>query len=115
MKTILITGAAGAAGRFLRRELAGRYQLRLTDVVPIDDVGANESYLRADVVSATDMARAAAGCDGIVHLGPVSVEGAWEPILAAFSAPGDGVADRMQGGDFCVVERGGDPTGPEPD
>jgi nucleoside-diphosphate-sugar epimerase len=31
MKTVLITGAAGNIGSQLRREFAGRYQLRLSD------------------------------------------------------------------------------------
>ena len=31
MKTVLITGAAGDVGTYLRRELAGKYKLRLSD------------------------------------------------------------------------------------
>ena len=32
MKTVLITGAGGDVGTRLRRELAGHYQLRLSDI-----------------------------------------------------------------------------------
>src|SRR5918997_2671171 len=53
MKTVLITGAGGGVGTLLRRELAGKYTLRLSDI-------------RA-----------------IVHLGGYSVEGPWDDILQA--------------------------------
>ena len=38
MKTILVTGAAGRIGSFLRPELRGKYRLRLSDIVPIGDL-----------------------------------------------------------------------------
>lgn len=83
MKTILITGAAGGVARFLRDELAGDYHLRLSDLTPIDDLSATESFVAVDVSDASQVLAAARGCDGIIHLGAVSVEGDWEPILAA--------------------------------
>ena len=36
MKTVLITGAAGDVGTHLRRELAGKYALRVSDLRPVD-------------------------------------------------------------------------------
>src|SRR5688572_2609411 len=39
MRSVLITGAAGDIGTHLRRELAGVYQLRLSDIRPIDRLG----------------------------------------------------------------------------
>ena len=42
MKTILITGAGGGVGTLLRRELAGKYELRLSDIRPITDLRDNE-------------------------------------------------------------------------
>jgi nucleoside-diphosphate-sugar epimerase len=49
MKTILMTGAAGRIGTFLRPELAGKYRLRLSDVKPIRDLRPGESFVRADI------------------------------------------------------------------
>ncbi|TMH50541.1 MAG: NAD(P)-dependent oxidoreductase, partial [Betaproteobacteria bacterium] len=46
MKKILITGAAGDVGSHLRRELAGRYALRLSDIRPIRDLAKGEEFIR---------------------------------------------------------------------
>jgi len=83
MKTILITGAAGGIGTHLRRELAGKYRLRLSDVRPIKDLAKGESFLRADITQLADLVRATKGVDAIVHLGGHSVEGSWDEILPA--------------------------------
>ncbi len=81
MKNILMTGAAGGVGTFLRREFAGRYQLRLSDRRPIKDLEAGESFIPGDCALLEDMLRATDGIDGIIHLGGYSVEGPWETIL----------------------------------
>ena len=83
MKTILITGATGGIGSFLRRELAGRYQLRLSDIRPIAQRARGETFMRADVSSMSDMLRVTKGVDAIVHMGGYSVEGPWDAILRA--------------------------------
>lgn len=83
MKTILITGAAGGIGGHLRRELAGRYRLRLSDIRPIKPLAEGESFVRADIARLGELLRAAKGVDAIVHLGGYSVEGRWEDIHAA--------------------------------
>lgn len=80
MKTILITGAAGDIGTHLRRELAGRYRLRLSDLRPVRALGKGETYARADIAKLSDMLRVTKGVDAIVHLGGYSVEGPWEGI-----------------------------------
>lgn len=82
MKTILITGAAGDVGTHLRRELAGRYQIRASDLRPFKK-RAGESATRADIASMRDALRITKGVDAIVHLGGYSVEGPWENILNA--------------------------------
>jgi uronate dehydrogenase len=83
MKTILITGAAGDVGTHLRRELSGRYRLRLSDVKPIANLAAGEELMRADISVMDDLAAVTRGVDAIVHLGGFSVEGPWETILSA--------------------------------
>ena len=83
MKKILITGAAGDVGGHLRRELAGRYALRLSDIRPVDDLADGEEFIRGDCASLRDMLKVTKGVDAIVHLGGFSVEGDWDTILRA--------------------------------
>jgi uronate dehydrogenase len=83
MKTILITGAAGDVGSHLRRELAGKYSLRLSDIRPVKKLTAGETSVRGDVARLTDMLRVTKGVDAIVHLGGFAVEGPWDAVLRA--------------------------------
>ena len=83
MKKILITGAAGDVGGHLRRELAGRYALRLSDIRPVDDLADGEEFIRGDCASLRDMLKVTKGVEAIVHLGGFSVEGDWDTILRA--------------------------------
>jgi len=82
MKTVLITGAGGDVGTHLRRELAGRYRLRLSDVEPLRARAKGERFVLGDVTRLADMLRATKGVDAVVHLGAWSVEGDWPTILA---------------------------------
>jgi uronate dehydrogenase len=83
MKTVLITGAAGNVGGHLRRELSGKFNLRLSDIVPIKDLAPGEKSAHGDVAKMADMLRVTKGVDAIVHLGGFSAEGPWESILQA--------------------------------
>ena len=83
MKTILVTGAAGDVASHLRRELSGRYALRLSDIKSVGKLAPGETFVRADVASMPAMLRATRGVDAIVHLGAWSVEGDWKTILSA--------------------------------
>jgi uronate dehydrogenase len=83
MKKILITGAAGDVGGHLRRELAGRYALRLSDIRPVADLSPEEEFIRGDCASLRDMLRVTQGVEAVVHLGGFSVEGPWDTILRA--------------------------------
>jgi len=83
MKKILITGAAGDIGSHLRRELAGRYALRLSDIRPIKNLAKGEEFIRGDCANLRDMLRVTQGVAAVVHLGGFSVEGSWEVILRA--------------------------------
>src|SRR6184192_3808568 len=83
MKTVLITGATGDVGTHLRRELAGKYKLRLSDRRPLKNKSKSESFLKADISKMSDALRITKGADAIVHLGGYSVEGPWEAIHKA--------------------------------
>jgi uronate dehydrogenase len=83
MKTILMTGAAGRIGTFLRPELAGKYRLRLSDIEPIDDLRPGETFVRADISNYSEMLEVTRGADAVVHFGGQSGEHDWEHILSA--------------------------------
>ena len=83
MKTILITGAAGDVGTHLRRELAGKYVLRVSDLRSLKKINKEEIFVRADISKFSDALRITKGVDAVVHLGGYSVEGPWEGILNA--------------------------------
>ena len=83
MKTILMTGAAGRIGSFLRPELAGKYKLRLSDIKPIKNLKPGETFMRADISKLSDMLRVTKGVDAVVHFGGQSGEHDWDHILSA--------------------------------
>jgi uronate dehydrogenase len=83
VKTILITGAAGDVGTHLRRELAGKYALRVSDLRPLKRFDKSERHARADISKFADALRITRGVDAVVHLGGYSVEGPWAAILSA--------------------------------
>jgi uronate dehydrogenase len=81
---LLLTGAAGGLGRELRprlRALAG--VLRVSDLQPMAPAGAGEEVVVAALEDATAVDAMVAGCDAIVHLGGISVEGPFLPIVQA--------------------------------
>ncbi|HEX4985159.1 MAG TPA: NAD(P)-dependent oxidoreductase [Burkholderiales bacterium] len=83
MKTVLITGGAGDVAGHLRRELSGRYALRLSDVRAVGTLAPGETFAPGDISRLSDMLRVTRGVDAIVHLGGYSVEGPWDEILHA--------------------------------
>ena len=82
MKTVLITGATGDVGTHLRRELAGKYRLVVSDKRNLKKEK-GEKFIRADISRMSDALKITKGVDAIVHLGGYSVEGPWEAILQA--------------------------------
>ena len=82
-KLVLITGAAGDVGTHLRRELAGRFRFRLSDLRTIQGKAKDHTFMRADIARFADALRITRGVDAIVHLGGYSVEGSWKDIHAA--------------------------------
>ncbi len=83
MKTILMTGAAGRIGTFLRPELAGKYKLRLSDITPIRDLKHGETFVRADISKMSDALKITKGVDAVMHFGGQSGEHDWDHILSA--------------------------------
>lgn len=83
MKTLLLTGAAGDVGTHLRRELAGKYLLRVSDLRSLRKINKEEQFVRADISKMSDALKITKGVDAIVHLGGYSVEGPWAGILQA--------------------------------
>ncbi len=81
---LLLTGAAGGLGRQLRPRLKAHCtHLRLSDIADLGTAAPGEELAPAALERADDMLRLLAGVDAVVHLGGVSVEGPFEPILQA--------------------------------
>jgi uronate dehydrogenase len=82
--TLLLTGAAGGVGTALRERLkANCTVLRLSDRVDFGPAQAGEEVVVADLAEAAAVSAMVQGCQAIVHLGGVSVEGPFNPILQA--------------------------------
>ncbi len=81
---LLLTGAAGGLGQALRERLKANCDvLRLSDRVPFGEVGQNEEIVLADLADADAVNAMVTGVNAIIHLGGISVEGPFEPILQA--------------------------------
>ena len=83
MKKLVLTGAAGRLGSYLREPLSKLCdQLVSTDLAA--DVGTlypNESYVTADLADLDAMVELLAGADMVVHFGAVGDEAPFETIL----------------------------------
>ncbi|MEO7337005.1 MAG: NAD(P)-dependent oxidoreductase [Caldimonas sp.] len=83
-KRLLMTGAAGGLGRELRTRLKACCDvLRLSDIADLGTPAAGEELVTAALENADDVLRLLDGVEAVVHLGGVSVEGPFEPILQA--------------------------------
>jgi len=81
---LLLTGAAGGLGKALRERLKANCSvLRLSDVQPFGAAAAGEEVVLADLADSAAVHTMVQGVDAIVHLGGVSVEGPFGPILQA--------------------------------
>ena len=81
---LLLTGAAGGLGRVLRPRLKAHCEsLRLSDIADLGVAAAGEELMPAALENATAVLDLLAGVDAVVHLGGISVEGPFEPILQA--------------------------------
>ncbi len=80
-RKVLITGAAGRIGSFLTRNLAGRYDLVLSDILPVADTH-GFPYVKADISELDAMRALCRGIETVVHLGAdPSTEATWESLL----------------------------------
>jgi len=81
---LLLTGAAGGLGRELRPRLRRLARvLRASDVAEMAPAGAGEEVMTAALQDAAAVDRIVAGCEAIVHLGGISTDGPFAPILEA--------------------------------
>ncbi len=84
MTTIAITGASGAVGRLLARELASDYDLILSDIVALpESENPGTRFVLADVADYEATLRALTGADAVIHLGGLSTESPFEDTLQA--------------------------------
>lgn len=84
MKRVLLTGAAGGIGTWLRKLLPPIYpELVLTDIREPNDLQPSERFIQADIANAEAIERVCEGVEGIIHLGGRSGEAPWEDILEA--------------------------------
>ena len=81
---LLLTGAAGGLGRVLRPRLKPWCTLlRLSDIADLGSAASGEELQPAALEKADQVHALLADVDAVVHLGGVSVEGPFEPILQA--------------------------------
>jgi len=84
MRRLLITGAAGNLGHILREGLRGFADtLRLSDLAPMEPAGPGEEVVPCDLADRAAVRALVEGCDGVVHLGGISVEAAFDDLLQA--------------------------------
>ena len=67
-KRVLLTGAAGNVGTNLRRHWQDRYELILSDIRPVHDIAAHETFIHVDITDLEELAKACEGVDALVHL-----------------------------------------------
>jgi uronate dehydrogenase len=81
MGPVLLTGAAGRIGTWLRGGLPERgWSVRCLDVVPVPDVRPGEEHVVADVTDLAAMVDATQGVSAVVHLAGVVGESTWPAI-----------------------------------
>jgi len=83
MKKLVLTGAAGRLGSYLREPLSKLCDEFLsTDI--LDDVGQlfeNEQYVKADLSKLDEIMSLMQGADMVVHFGAIGDEAPWDDIL----------------------------------
>jgi uronate dehydrogenase len=81
---VLLTGAAGRIGTWLRGGLPERgWPVRCLDVVPVADVRPGEEHVVADVTDLAAVVDAAQGASAVVHMAGIAGESTWPAISHA--------------------------------
>ena len=84
LNRLLVTGAAGGLGQALRPYLSRlAHHVRLSDIVELEKGGNHEEFVRCELSDGEAVSELVRDCDGIVHLGGISVESPWQSILQA--------------------------------
>lgn len=82
LNRILVTGAAGGLGSAIRPHLQRlAHKVRLSDLADLGEAATHEELVGCDLADAEAVQALVADCEGIVHLGGVSVERPWHLIL----------------------------------
>ncbi|MBL8839398.1 MAG: NAD(P)-dependent oxidoreductase [Alphaproteobacteria bacterium] len=81
-KCLLVTGAAGKLGRWLRPRLAKRFgRLRSTDVAAFPAIDGDEETAVVDLADRDAVEKLVAGSWGVVHFGGISREHTFEALM----------------------------------
>ena len=84
LNRLLLTGASGGLGRELRRRLKPCCKtLRVSDIAALGAAGPDEELFPARLEDRAAVLAMLEGVDAVVHLGGVSTEQPFEPVLAA--------------------------------
>jgi len=82
MKKIVLTGAAGRLGSYLREPLTKLAdELVSTDMIDVGKLYPRESFVKADLTKLDEMAAVLKGADMVVHFGAIGDEAPFEQIL----------------------------------
>jgi len=83
-ESLLLTGAAGALGRALRPAMRGWARtLRVSDIAPLEREADNEEVVGCDLGDEPAMRELLAGVEAVVHMGGISTDAPFAPILNA--------------------------------
>jgi len=81
---LLLTGAAGSLGRYLRPRLTRLCErLRVSDIADLGDAAPNEEVRKVALQDAQAMQGLLEGVDAVVHMGGISVERPFDEVLPA--------------------------------
>lgn len=84
LEKLLITGAAGGLGRLMRGKLGHvARSFRLSDIVDPGELLPGEEFVPCELGDRDAVNRLVEGCDGVLHLGGISVERSFDLILQA--------------------------------